>query len=50
MHKIPIMRPTDDVKLYVQGLENDLMQATIPRDRRKLILTTRLTPAYACGS
>ena len=44
MDKIPIMRPTDNVELYVQGLENDLQQATIPRDRWKLILTTRLTP------
>ena len=29
MDKIPILRPTDDVELYVQGLENDLMPATI---------------------
>ena len=44
MDKIPIMRPTNDVELYVQGLENDLQQATIPRDCWKFTLTTRLTP------
>ena len=34
---------TDDVELCVQGLENDLQQATLPRDCWKLILTSRLT-------
>jgi len=38
------MKEDEDVELFVQGLENDLLQAVIPKAWWKIILTTRLTP------
>ncbi len=42
--KIPPMFESSDVELYLQSLENELIQANIPRGRWKSLLTPRLTP------
>ena len=42
--KIPAMQKNDDVELYIQGIENELLQAGYPQDKWKAVLTSRLTP------
>ena len=42
--KIPPISSTDDVELYLQGLENELAQANYPRRKWKAVLTSRLSP------
>ena len=44
IEKIPAMTDTSDVELYVQSLENELIQAGVPREWWKSLLTPRLIP------
>ncbi len=45
IEKIPAMTDDTDLELYLQGLENEFVQANIHRDRWKSLVTPRLTPA-----
>ena len=39
------MQKNDDIKLYIQGIENKLLQAGYPQDMWNAMLTSRLTLA-----
>jgi len=43
--EIPSITEKQNVKLYVQGLENELWQAEYPRHRWKEVLTSRHMPS-----
>ncbi len=45
IEKIPAMTDDTDLELYLQGLENEFIQANIHCDRWKSLVTPRLIPA-----
>ena len=44
IEKIPVMYKSDDIELYIQGVESELRQTSYPQECWKAVLTSRLTP------
>ena len=43
IEKIPVMHRSDDIELFIQGVESELRQASYPQECWKAVLTSRLT-------